>query len=161
MNLTDQAVIRTLGAECEGVVTPAHFAEGADNPVTQKFVKDYVAKYAKIPSLFGFSMYSGSMWVSRAIEKIGGKVEDRDAFLDAVLKTDLPDSPLGKPVRLDAYGNPIYDVYVRKVVRRPDGKYWNVPIESYPNVSQFWKYDPETYLKQPAYSRSFQGIKRS
>ena len=60
-----------------------------------------------------------------------------------------------------AYGNPIYDVYIRKVVKRPDGKYWNVPIETYPNVSQFWKYDPETYLKQPAYSRSFQGIKKT
>jgi branched-chain amino acid transport system substrate-binding protein len=47
------------------------------------------------------------------------------------------------------------------VVRRPDGKYWNVPIESYPNVSQFWKYDPETYLKQPAYSRGFQGIEKT
>jgi branched-chain amino acid transport system substrate-binding protein len=109
MNTTDQSVIRTLGAECEGV---------------------------------------------------SGKVEDRDAFLDAVRETELADSPLGKTVRLDAYGNPVYDVYIRKVVRRPDGKYWNVPIEVYPNVSQFWKYDPATYMKQPAYSRTFQGIKR-
>src|SRR5262249_47427133 len=70
MNLTDQAVIRTLGPECEGVISSAHFAEGADNPVTQNFVKDYVARYDKIPSLFGFSMYSGAMWVSRAIEKL-------------------------------------------------------------------------------------------
>jgi branched-chain amino acid transport system substrate-binding protein len=161
MNLTDQAVIRTLGSECEGVISSAHFAEGADNPVTQSFVRDYTAKYAKIPSLFGFSMYSGAMWVSRAIEKLGGKVEDRDAFIDAVLKTDLPDSPLGKPVRLDPYGNPIYDVYIRKVVKRADGKYWNVPVEVYPAVSQFWRYDPETYMKQPPYSRSFQGIKRT
>jgi branched-chain amino acid transport system substrate-binding protein len=161
MNLTDQAVIRTLGPECEGVISPAHFVEGADNPVTVKFVKDYGAKYGKIPSLFGFSMYSGSMWVSRAIEKIGGRVEDSDAFIEAVRKTDLPDSPVGKPVRLDAYGNPIYDVYIRRVVKRPDGKYWNVPIETYPNVSQFWTYDPETYLKQPAYSRAFQGIKKT
>ena len=84
----------------------------------------------------------------------------RGALIDTVLKTDLADSPLGKPVRLDAYGNPNYDVYIRKVVKRADGKYWNVPIEVYPNVSQFWKYDPETYLKQPPYSRSFQGIKK-
>ena len=160
MNIVDQAVIRTLGAECEGVVSTAHFAEGSDNPVTQKFARDYEAKYAKIPSLFGFSMYSGAMWVSKAIEKLGGKVEDRDAVLDAVRNTELADSPLGKTVRLDAYGNPVYDVYVRKVVRRADGKYWNVPTEVYPNVSQFWKYDPEIYLKQPPYSRSFQGIKR-
>jgi len=161
MNLTDQAVIRTLGSECEGIVSPAHFAEGAENPVTQQFVKDYAAKYNKIPSLFGFSMYSGSMWASRAIEKLGGKVEDRGALIDTVLKTDLADSPLGKPVRLDAYGNPIYDVYIRKVVERADGKYWNVPMEVYPAVSQFWKYDPETYMKQPPYSRTFQGIKKS
>ena len=161
MNLTDQSVIRTLGSEPEGIFSAGHFAEGADNPATQKFVKDYAAKYDKIPSLFGFSMYSGAMWVSRAIEKVGGKVEDRDALIDAVLKFDLRDSPLGKTVRLDAYGNPIYDVYIRKVVRRDDGKHWNVPTEVYSNVSQFWKYDPEIYLKQPAYSRSFQGIKRT
>ena len=30
------------------------------------------------------------------------------------------------------FGNPIYDVYIRKVVKRPDGKFWNVPIETYP-----------------------------
>ena len=119
MNLTDQAVIRTLGPECEGVISSAHFAEGADNPVTQNFVKDYVARYDKIPSLFGFSMYSGAMWVSRAIEKLGGNVEDRDAFIDAVLKTHLPDSPLGKPVRLDAYGNPVYDVYIGRSSNDP------------------------------------------
>jgi branched-chain amino acid transport system substrate-binding protein len=161
MNLTDQAVIRTLGSECEGVISSAHYAEGSDNPVTQAFVKDYTARYDKIPSLFGFSMYSGAMWVSRAIEKLNGKVEDRDALIDAVLATDLPDSPLGRLVRLDSYGNPVYDVTIRKVAKRPDGKYWNVPIEIYPQVSQFWKYDPETYMKQPPYSRTFQGIKKS
>jgi branched-chain amino acid transport system substrate-binding protein len=161
MNTVDQAVIRTLGAECEGVVSPAHFAEGSDNPVTQKFARDYEAKYGKIPSLFGFSMYSGAMWISKALEKLGGKVEDREAFLDAVRKIELTDSPLGKTVRLDAYGNPIYDVQIRKVVRRADGKYWNVPIDVFPNVSQFWKYDPEAYMKQPPYSRTFQGIKKS
>jgi branched-chain amino acid transport system substrate-binding protein len=36
-----------------------------------------------------------------------------------------------------------------------------VPTTSYPNVSQFWKYDPETYMKQPPYSRTFQGIKKA
>jgi branched-chain amino acid transport system substrate-binding protein len=28
-------------------------------------------------------------------------------------------------------------------------------------VSQFWKYDPESYMKQPPYSRTFQGIKKA
>lgn len=160
MNATDQSVIRTLGAECEGIISPAHFAEGSDNAMTKKFVDEYSGKYQKIPSLYGFSMYSGAMWVSKAIEKMSGNIDNREAFIDTVLKTELTDSPLGKTVKLDAYGNPIYDVYIRKVVKRDDGKYWNVPTESYSNVSQFWKYDPETYMKQPPYSRSFQGIKK-
>ena len=161
MNGTDQSVIRTLGEDCEGIISPAHFAEGSDNPVTQKFVKEYEAKYGKIPSLYGFSMYSGVMWIDAALNKMGGKVEGREAFIDTVLKTELDGSPLGKAVKLDAYGNPIYDVYIRKVAKRADGKFWNVPVTSYPNVSQFWKYDPETYLKQPPYSRTFQGIKKA
>jgi branched-chain amino acid transport system substrate-binding protein len=47
------------------------------------------------------------------------------------------------------------------VVKNKDGKYWNVPVQTYPNVSQFWTYDPATYMKQPPYSRTFQGIKKS
>lgn len=161
MNGTDQSVIRTIGSEAEGIISPAHFAEGSDNPVTQKFSKDYEAKFGKIPSLYGFSMYSGMMWIDAALKKIGGKAEDRDLFIDTILKTQLDNSPLGKSVKFDNYGNPIYDVYIRKVVKRADGKYWNVPTQTYAEVSQFWKYDPETYLKQPPYSRTFQGIKKS
>ncbi|HWZ37587.1 MAG TPA: penicillin-binding protein activator [Bradyrhizobium sp.] len=160
-NATDQSVIRTMGAECEGIVTSAHFAEGADLPATQAFVKTYSDKFSKIPSLYAFSHYVGAMWVTKAINTINGKVEDRDTFLETVLKTDLPDSPLGKPVRFDDYGNPIYDVVIRKTAKNKDGKFWNVPIATYPQVSQFWKYDPVTYMKQPPYSRDFQGIKKA
>jgi branched-chain amino acid transport system substrate-binding protein len=160
-NAADQSVIRTMGSECEGIVSSAHFAEGADLPATQAFVKSYSDKFGKIPSLYAFSHYVGAMWVAKAIDAIHGKVEDRDLFLDTVLKTDLPDSPLGKPVRFDSYGNPIYDVFIRRVVKNKDGQYWNVPISSYPQVSQFWKYDPVAYMKQPPYSRSFQGIKKA
>ncbi len=160
MNATDQSVIRTLGEECEGIVSPAHFAEGSTVPVTKKFVDDYTAKFQKIPSLYGFSMFSGAMWVTEAIKKMDGKIDNRDAFIDTVLKTDLAGSPLGTTVKLDDYGNPIYDVYIRKVTKRPDGKFWNAPTETYKDVSQFWKYDVDTYLKQPPYSRTFQGIKK-
>jgi branched-chain amino acid transport system substrate-binding protein len=90
---------------------------------------------------------------------INGNVEDRELLLKTVRNTELKNSPLGKTVRLDFYGNPIYDLYIRRVEKRAGGKLWNVPIDSYPQVSQFWKYDPETYLKQPPYSRTFQGVK--
>ncbi len=161
MNATDQSVIRTMGPEVEGVVSAAHFAEGSDNPATQAFVRAHVAKFGTIPSLYGFSMYSGAMWVAQALETINGRADDPALLIDTVLKTELTGSPLGRPVKLDAYGNPIYDVQIRKVVKNGDGKYWNVPIATYPNVSQFWTYDPVEYMKQPPYSRTFQGIRRS
>jgi branched-chain amino acid transport system substrate-binding protein len=160
MNATDQSVIRTLGAECEGIVSSAHFCEGDDTPVTRKFVNDYEKAFQKLPSLYGFSMYSGAMWLAEAINAVKGKVEDRAKFLDAVRRIELRNSPLGRPVRLDSYGNPIYDVYIREVKRRADGKFWNVPVDVYPKVSQFWTYQPEQYLKQPAYSRTYQGTKK-
>lgn len=159
-NGTDQSVIRTLGAECEGILSAAHFCEGSDNPVTRAFVGEYEKVYQKLPSLYAFSMYSGAMWLSEAINAVKGNVEDRPKFLEAVRRVELRNSPLGRPVRLDAYGNPIYDVFIREVKRRADGKYWNVPLETYPKVSQFWTYDAEQYLKRPPYSRSYQGMKK-
>jgi len=161
MNCTDQSVIRTLGPEAAGIISSAHFAEGSDNPATKRFVADYQSAYSKLPSLYGFSHYSGALWLAEAMRKVNGNVEDRANFLKAVNSITLTNSPLGRPVKLDSYGNPIYDVFIRETKLRPDGKCWNVPIEVYPNVSQFWKYDPETYMKQPPYSRDFQGIKNS
>lgn len=160
LNFTDQAVIRTLGEECEGIISSAHYAEGSDNPETQKFVKAYIAKYNKMPSLYGFSHYSGAMWVGQVIDKLKGDISNRDKFIDEVLKSELPNSPLGRPVKFDSFGNPVYDVYIRKVVKNAEGKYWNVPIQTYPEVSQFWKYNPGLYLAQRPFSRDNQGIKK-
>ncbi|HWW48678.1 MAG TPA: ABC transporter substrate-binding protein [Xanthobacteraceae bacterium] len=160
LNFTDQAVIRTLGEECEGIISSAHYAEGSDNPETQKFVKAYIAKYNKMPSLYGFSHYSGAMWVGQVIEKLKGDISNRDKFIDEVLKSELPNSPLGRPVKFDSFGNPVYDVYIRKVVKNAEGKYWNVPIQTYPQVSQFWTYNPGLYLAQRPFSRDNQGIKK-
>lgn len=157
MNATDQSTIRTMGAEAEGIVSAAHFAEGSTNPVTQAFVADYERRYQKLPSLYGFSHFSGAMWVAEALKTIGAEAENRDRLLAAVRATTLTGSPLGAPVSLDAYGNPVYDAFIRRVVRRPDGKLWNAPFETYPRVDQFWGFDPETYMRQPAYSRAFQG----
>ena len=64
----------------------------------------------------------------------------------------VPDLPRG-PVRLDEYGSPIENVYIRKV-ERVNGALQNTVIETLPAVSQFWKYDPAEYLKQPLYARA-------
>ncbi len=58
------------------------------------------------------------------------------------------------PVQFDKYGNVVGNVYIRKVERK-DGRLVNHVIQTYPNVSQFWKYKPEEFLKNPVYSRDW------
>jgi branched-chain amino acid transport system substrate-binding protein len=55
-------------------------------------------------------------------------------------------------VKFDEYGNVVGNVYIRKVTRK-DGRLVNSVIKTYPNVSQFWTYDPKEFLAQPVYSR--------
>jgi branched-chain amino acid transport system substrate-binding protein len=73
--------------------------------------------------------------------------------VDALRNVKLLDLPRG-PMELDEYGNPVENVYIRKV-ERVNGELQNTVIETFPEVSQFWKYDPADYLKQPLYSRRF------
>jgi branched-chain amino acid transport system substrate-binding protein len=160
-NTTDQSIIRNLTpTEVEGIVSAAHFAEGRDDPSTKAFVSSYEKAYGKLPAIFAAEGFSAAEWIADAMKKINGKVEDSKLFLSTLRTEVVPDTPLGKNLKLDAYGNPIYDIYIRKVTRRADGKMVNTVIATYPQVSQFWKYKPEDYLKQPSYSRQFQGIKK-
>ena len=45
-------------------------------------------------------------------------------------------------------------LYIRKVEKK-DGKYVNTVMKTYPNVSQFWTYKPEEFLKEPVFSRDY------
>ena len=42
-----------------------------------------------------------------------------------------------------------------RIPARKDGRLVNRVIHTYPNVSQFWTYKPEEFLKNPVYSRDF------
>jgi branched-chain amino acid transport system substrate-binding protein len=58
------------------------------------------------------------------------------------------------PVSFDQYGNVVGNVYVRRVARK-EGRLVNEVVYTYPNVSQFWTYKPEEYLKNPPYTRDY------
>ena len=88
-----------------------------------------------------------------ALESIGGDVESADKLLGALRRVDLSDAPRG-PMRFDDFGNPIQNVYVRKV-ERVGGRLQNTVIHTFSNVSQFWTYKAEDFLKNPVYSRDY------
>jgi branched-chain amino acid transport system substrate-binding protein len=82
---------------------------------------------------------------------VGGDIESREQYVAALKKVEIPDDPRG-PVKIDPWGNPIQNIYIRRV-ERVDGKLQNSVIHTYANVSQFWTYRPEDFLKSPVYDR--------
>lgn len=153
--LVDQSLLRGMGSEAEGVLSVGKFAEGRNAPETANFVAEYDKAYKLLPSYYSVNMYAAAQLLAAAIEKSGGNVSDRAAFIKTAKSIDLSNTPLG-PVKSDEYGNPILNVYLRKVEKRSDGRLWNVVVQTWPNVSQFWTYKPEDYLKNPVYSRDYQ-----
>ena len=56
-------------------------------------------------------------WIVEAIKAVGGKVEDRAALLAALRKVEIKDTRARTASSIDAYGNPIQNIYMRKVER--------------------------------------------
>jgi len=150
---TDESVLPQMGDEALGVYTTLHYSAALDNPANKRFAKAFEAKAGKMPSYYAETCYTNARWIVEAIKAIGGKVEDREAFLAALKKVELKDFPRG-PVVIDRWGNPIQNVYIRKV-ERVGGQLQNTVIFTYPQVSQFWKYNPEEFLKMPVYTRDY------
>ena len=141
-----------MGDEALGVVTPLIYSGALETPANRRFVKEYRARFGKVPSYFSETNYTSGRWINEAVKALGGNVEDREKLLAALRKVEIADAPRG-PVRLDTYGNPIQNVYFRKVERNREGELQNTVIVTIPAVSQFWKYSPDAFLRQPVYSR--------
>jgi branched-chain amino acid transport system substrate-binding protein len=154
---TDEHVLPQLGDESIGVISAHHYSAALETPANQKFRAAYEKAYQRLPGFYGETCYTGARILSEAIKAVGGKVEDRAALMAALRAVKVGDAPRG-PVEMDAYGNPTQNIYIRKV-ERVGGKLQNTVIFTYPHVSQFWKYNPEEFLKQPVYSREFPACK--
>lgn len=150
---TDESVLPAMGDEALGYITALHYSAALDNPVNKRFVREYRKRYKKIPSYYSENMYTMARWIVEAIKALDGKVEDTAKFLAALRRVKFPDAPRG-PVELDDRSNVIENVYIRKV-ERVGGELQNTVIATIPRVTQFWKYKPEEFLKQPVYSRTY------
>ena len=155
---TDEHVLPSMGDEAIGVMTTLHYSGAIDTPVNKKFAKAFKNFAGKIASYYGEGPYTGGRWIIEAAKAIKGKVEDREKFLKALKGLKMPDAPRG-PIELDKFGNPIQNIYIRKV-ERVGGELQNTVIKTYPKVSQFWKYDPDEYLKKPLYRRDYPPLKK-
>jgi len=150
---TDEGILRVMGDEAVGVYTAGWYAAGLETPDNEKFVTSINAAYKHDPGFYTAGPYTALLIIEEALKTTGGNTDDAAAFLKAMQEVRLTHGPIG-PVRLDEYGTPILDIHIRKVARL-NGKLTNTIVKTYPQVSQFWIYDPKKFIEQPVFSRDF------
>ena len=149
----DEALLRNMGDEAIGVVSTMHYSAALDTPENRKFAAAYRKAFGTDPGYYSVGAYTAGLFLKQALEKVRGKVEDTDSFLQAVRGVTIGDAP-GGPIRLDKHGQAVHNIYIRRVERK-EGRLQNTVIHTIEGVSQFWNYPEAEFLKQPAYSRDF------
>ena len=152
MTALDEAVLRNMGDEALGILTACWYSAELDNPINQKFAAAFRAQWKYDPGFYAAATDTEAAVLEATLNKIKGHIEDKPAFMKAVRSIKV-DTCRG-PVSFDQYGNVVGNVYVRRVTRK-EGRLVNSVVYTYPNVSQFWTYKPEEYLKNPPYSRDY------
>jgi branched-chain amino acid transport system substrate-binding protein len=153
MTALDEAVLRNMGDEALGIVTSCWYSAEIENAVNKRFVANFRVEWKYDPGFYAAATYTEAAVLEAALNLIKGKIEDKPAFMKAVRGLKNVETCRG-PVSFDQYGNVVGNNYIRKVERK-DGRLVNRVIKTYPNVSQFWTYKPEEFLKNPVYSRDY------
>src|SRR5262249_32648561 len=117
---TDEHVLPQLGDESVGVISAHHYSAALDTPANKRFRPAFEKACHRVPSFYSESCYTGARVISEALKTVGGMAEDRGGLMVALRRVVIGDAPRG-PVRMDRYGNPIENIYIRRV-ERVDGK---------------------------------------
>jgi branched-chain amino acid transport system substrate-binding protein len=152
MTTVDEGVLHSMGDEAAGIVSAGWYSAALPGEANQRFVSELRKQTGVDPGFYSAGAYSAGLALEAALKAIDGKAEDKQVLIAALRKVEVTNDPRG-PWRLDQYGNPIQNIYIRKTERR-DGRLVNTVVKTYENVSQFWTYKPESFLAAPVYSRN-------
>jgi branched-chain amino acid transport system substrate-binding protein len=149
----DESVLQQMGEEGVGCYSGCWYSGVLDNAINKKFVADIQRDYKVDPGVYAAETYLCGEVLEHAVKAISGKVEDKDVLMKALKDAKVPDTIRG-PVSFDELGNVVGNIFIRKVEKK-DGKYVNTVVKTYPNVSQFWTYKQDEFLKNAVYSRDY------
>jgi branched-chain amino acid transport system substrate-binding protein len=154
----DEFVLPSMGDEVIGHYSALQYSGALDTPKNAAFVKAYRAKFGRVPSYYSESNYTTAQMIHEAMKANKGKFPAPEEFVKqiAALKIDT----VRGPVSFDDMRNPVQNIYIKKIEKKQMFGYgkaelWGTVVKTYPNVSQFWTYGKDKFLKQPLYSRDF------
>jgi branched-chain amino acid transport system substrate-binding protein len=153
MTTVDEGILKSMGDEALGVISAGWYTATLNNPNNKKFAAEMNRDYKHDPGYYSVGAYGAALMLEQALKDVKGKIEDKPAFMAALRKVQLTNDPRGK-LTLDALGQPVMDIYIRKVAK-VNGKLVNSVVKTYPAVSQFWTYKQSDFLAAPVYSRDY------
>jgi len=152
-NTTDESTLQETGPSAVNIVTALQYSAALATPANRAFVAAYTKAYGHEPSYYGEATYTGAQFLEQGLIKSHGEIGDAAAFIKGVRSVVLPNAPRG-PVKLDSYGTPVENIYIRNVTKQGD-LLQNSVTKTYPNVTQFWTFNPKAFLAHPVYSRTY------
>src|SRR5215510_8837095 len=141
----DESMLQQMGEDGLGCYSGCWYSAALDNPINKKFVETIRREYKVDPGVYAAETYLCGEVLDHALKTVNGKIEDKDVFMKALKEAKVP-ATLAGPVSFDEFGNVVGNIYIRKVEKK-DGKYVNTVVKTYPNVSQFWTYGKDEFLK--------------
>jgi branched-chain amino acid transport system substrate-binding protein len=153
MTAVDESILQQMGNDAIGVVSTNWYSAEIDNPTNKRFVEQMRREHRQDPGYYSAGAHISASVLEAALQAVDGRVEDKEALMRA-LRTGRVEETARGPVRFDDYGQSVGTVYIRKVERK-GGRLVNSVVKTYPEVSQFWTYDPREFLKNPVYSRNW------
>jgi branched-chain amino acid transport system substrate-binding protein len=149
----DESLLQQMGDDVIGSLSGNWYSAVLDNAINKQFVADIQRDYKVDPGVYAAETYLCGEVLEHAAKAIGGKFEDKNALNKALHEAKVPDTLRG-PVSFDKYGNVVGNIFIRKVEKK-GGKLVNTVVKTYPDVSQFWTYNVDEFLKNPVYSRDY------
>ncbi len=147
----DEGVLRNMSDEALGVYSASWYATDQNTPDNKRFVEAIQREYKVTPGFYTAGTYTAGLWLEEAMKLIKGRFEDKAEFVKALHNVKLNHGPMG-PIKLDEYGKPVLNIYIRKVERK-DGQLVNTTIDTMREITQFWTYDPGQFISGPQYGR--------
>ena len=146
----DASQLASVGDKLAGVVSGSIMSGDINTPEFKKLDGAFEKLRKRPPSLFVENYYRGARFGILALQKVNGNIEDQKSFREALQNVSF-DAPASH-VSFDKYHNVVTDTFLNQV-KNINGECRNSVIKTYPQVSEFWTFDPEQYQKNPPYDR--------
>jgi branched-chain amino acid transport system substrate-binding protein len=116
----DAVTLSVVGDAALGVNVTSHWNSDFDNPANKAFVAAWEQAYHRPATYYASQGYDTAMAIGAALKGVGGKLDDANAFRQAMMKADF--QSVRGSFKFGPNQHPVQDWYALKVEKGADGK---------------------------------------